>query len=145
MQPYRIDPLMPLTAYKTYGLHAPRATHTRAATCAEVKCGAYLRGWKTVVPADSMQADYIRGAGHGRHFIETRAGDGLACFEFPPGQSCFASSEHRLSLEREPIYTVRGGDWRGATSPTRTHARAADWIEDFATNQQAVADRMTRG
>jgi hypothetical protein len=141
----RIEPAGPVQAYKTYGLKAPKATHWRKATCEEVRCPAWLNGWKTVVPSDSMQADYIR-ARSGRHFIETPAGNGLAEFRFPAGQRCFGADKHVTPLEREPIYIVRDGDWRGnPTGRRRTHARGADWVDDFGTHQLRIAEQQKRG
>jgi hypothetical protein len=140
----RIQPLLPVQAYKTYGIAAPRATHSRPATCAEVNCPAWKNGWKTIVPSVGVQADYIRGKTHGRHYTENSAPGGLAEFVFPPGQPCFRSSQHTTTLHREPIFTLRGGDWRGQTSaPLRM--RSEDWLDSFATNQQAIKDRKQRG
>lgn len=144
MSPFRIEPNLPVTAYKTYGMAFPKQTHTRPATCAEVDCQAYENGWKTVVPSDSPQAEYIRAKSE-RHFTETSPDAGLIEFVFPPGQRCFAADQHRVSLERPGIFTVRGGDWRGKTSDVRRHTRAEFWVEDFALNQQAIANAHQRG
>jgi hypothetical protein len=141
----RAEPALPVTAYKTYGIAAPRATHSRPATCAEVDCAAWKNGWKTIVPTVSPQADYIRNGDHGRHYVWRGAEAGMTEFEFPPGQVCFRASEHTISLHREPIFTVRGGDWRAVTSPVRRHTRAEDFVEDWALNQQAIADAQKRG
>lgn len=141
----RAEPALPVAAYKTYGVAAPRATHTRPATCEEVNCPAWRNGWKTIVPTVSLQADYIRNADHGRHYTETTADAGMAEFVFPPGQRCFNAANHVTSLHREPIYTVRGGDWRARTGPVRRHTRAEDFVEDFALNQQAIADVHKKG
>lgn len=74
---------------------------------------------------------------------------GLTVFEFPAGQVCFASGNeaHRVPLERQPLYLVRGGDWRGNPrgTPGRQHARPEDWVDDFATHQQQLDDTLRRG
>lgn len=138
----RFEPNLPVSAYKTYGLAAPRSTHARPATCEEVNCPAWKNGWKTIVPDGSQMEHLARTSG--RAFTETRTPEGLVEFVFHAGQSCFRASQHTVSLHREPIATMRGGDWRGATSaPVRM--RLDDWTDSFATNQQAIADRKQRG
>lgn len=139
--PFRLTPKAPVTAYKTYGLFMPRKTHTRIASCAEVECQAWANGWKTIVSAASPQAQYIRARSE-RAFTEVVRRDGLAEFVFKPGQKCFA--EHRVSLQRTPFYIVRGGDWRGATSPV-IPMRAEDWGDSLANNAQAIMDAHKRG
>lgn len=140
----RIQPLHPVQAYKTYGIAFPKQTHTRPATCEEVDCAAWRGGWKTVVPSTGPQADYIR-ADRTRKHLESRQPGGLSEFTFETGQRCFAAETHRVRLDRPGIYTVRGGDWRGATTEPRRHTRPEFWVEDFALNQQAIADAHTRG
>lgn len=128
-----IVPSLPSQHFKTYEIIAPLSTHYRKATCAEVKCGAYTNGWKTIVPSDSPQAQYIRTMS-GRKFVEKRGESaGLTEFTFYAGQQCFGSDQHRVPLEREPIYVARGGDARGnPLRERRVHANASDWQEDFA-------------
>lgn len=145
-QLYRIHPKLGPEDYKTYQIAAPKNTHFRQATCKEVECEGYVKGFKTIVPGDSPQASYIRGAS-GRKFTETKQPDQLVEFVFPPGQQCFRSADHRVSLEREPFYIVRDGDYRGnprGTEPV-VHKKAEYWVEDFATHQQGVADVRQRG
>lgn len=142
---FRIQPNLPVTAYKTYGIASPRSTHTRAATCEEIECEQWKFGWRTRLPLASDLAVYIASGTHGRRFQEVPTGTAEREFIFPAGQKCFLSTTHRISLQREPIYTVRGGDWRAHTGPTRTHARATDFVEDWALNQQAIVDAHQRG
>lgn len=142
---FRIEPKLPASAVKTYALLQKSSTHTRAATCAEVSCPAWQSGWTTMVPAGSPQADYIRAKSE-RAFRETRGMDGLTVFTFPAGQRCFASDTHRVSLQREPFYVVRDGDWRGNPRQTAPVTRtAADWTDDFTEHQAALADVQRRG
>lgn len=149
----RIQPLGNPTDYKTYSVTAPLATHWRKATCAEVDCPHFLNGWTTTVDTSTdlgrRQAAYIEGADHGRRWAReafaSNAGP-LVEYTFPPGQRCFRSDAHRLPLERDPIYSVRLGDWR-LTGPAVT-ARAmqpADWLDDFANHQIGLAERRERG
>ncbi len=131
--------------YKTYAVVAPVATHFRVASCAEVNCPAYQNGWRTTVLADSPQAQYIR-AKSGRSFTTMPQPGGMVAFTFAAGQVCFRASEHRVPLGREPLFIVRGGDHRGnprGTAPVTR--RAEDWVDDFATHQQGIADAIERG
>lgn len=144
----RIMPGLPAQAYKTYQIIAPPATHWRPATCEEAECGAYERGWRTLVDETSelgqRQAHYIRSLS-GRRFVEARNAEGLTEFVFEAGQRCFA--QHQVPLEREPFYFVRGGDWRGNPSGVQPyqHARGEHWVEDFAEHQARLNDAIERG
>lgn len=145
-QLFRIQPVGPAESYKTYQFLRPKETHTRVATCAEVNCAYSNGGWRTTVDVSTelgqKQANYIR-LHSGRSFTFTETGT-LIVFAFPSGQKCFA--EHRVSLEREPIFRVKGGDWRG--NPRRVPIvtrRPEDWVDDFAENQIKVAERIQRG
>lgn len=148
MGPNRILPQLPAQAFKTYQIVAPVSTHFRDATCAEVDCAAYLSGWRTVVDErvdlGQGQAHYIR-TESGRRFVEHRDEAGMTVFEFPAGQKCFRP--HKARLDRPEIYVVTGGDWRGNPRglEPRRHANADDWIDDFATHQQTLADRLNQG
>lgn len=140
---FRIEPAMAPPAYKTYTLRQPLATHWRAVTCAGFGCPAWMHGWVTTVPPDSDQAAWIRG-GSGRKFAETRSEDGFAVFTFLPGQDCFASASHRVSLQRPQIYSERSGDWRWNPRDTRI-LTAADWVDSFANHQDRIKTRIERG
>ena len=91
-------------------------------------------------------AYYIR-HGSGRKFTEQRLPTGVTAFSFEAGQRCFRAADHKLRLEEKPeIFIARGGDWRGnPTGERRVHANGADWQEDFAINQDKVAERVARG
>jgi len=125
---------------------APVATHHRVATCAEAGCLRHQLGWQTVLdertPDGARRAHYIRTAA-GRTFREHPDPSGLVVFTFPPGQRCF--TRHHIPLEREPIYVVRGGDWRAHTGQRRVHARPEHWVEDFSTNQDKISKIVQRG
>jgi hypothetical protein len=130
--------------FKTYQVASPLGTHFRKVTCQEYGCAGYRNGFKTVVPAVSEQAAYIR-AKSGRHFKESRDGD-MAVFEFPAGQSCFRSGDHRVPLDRPAFFLVKDGDFRGNPYGTQPRVmRPEDWVDDFATHQQAIVDRKQRG
>jgi hypothetical protein len=144
-QPFRIEPALPVHAYKTYAISAPIQTHMRPATCAEVECAAWAHGWSTTVDVGTdlgvRQAGYIVGSS-GRKFNSAQAG-GMLTFTFPSGQRCFR--EHHVPLEREPIFIVRGGDHRGNPGgERRVHSSGADWAEDFAEHQSKINQQMGR-
>ncbi len=147
-QIFRPAPRMGAGAYKTYALRLPKTTHYRKATCQEVECEAYANGWITKVDVSTAlgqkQAKYIVDKS-GRTFTDVSGqGSPIREFVFKPGQRCFA--DHQVSLEREPLYIVRGGDWRGnPRGEVHTHTRATDWVDDFATHQQGIVDNIEKG
>ena len=142
MKPFRIPPNLPVGAYQTYSLTAPRDTTVRAA-CEQVGCDAWRCGWETVIDETDLigqtRAGYIR-TQSGRTFTEMRRADGMTVFRFASGQRCFA--EHRT---RPEFYAVRGGDWRLNLGLIRRHTRPADWVEDMGENLQIIADQQQRG
>lgn len=145
----RITPTLGAENYKTYAIVRPRSTHMREVSCAEAECMAYQHGWRTLVDErteqGNAQAHYIRRQS-GRHFTEERDPNGGTVFTFSPGQRCF-NGPHEVPVEREPLYVVRDGDWRGnpRRTPERRHVRGEDWVEDFALHQMKVADDRQRG
>lgn len=142
-EPNRIDPNMPVGAYQTYSITAPRDTSVPAA-CEQVRCPQWQHGWESVIDESTdlgkRQAAYIRTQSR-RTFREMKGPDGLTVFRFDSGQRCFA--EHRT---RPEIYLVRDGDWRGnPTGRRRQHTRPADWVEDMAEHQGRLIDLRERG
>lgn len=143
----RIEPVGPVGAYKTYQVAAPVSTHFRPGSCAEAECPNHLHGWRTVIDESTdlgrQQASYVRSQS-GRRYQEDRDEHGLTVFTFEAGQRCFG--RHQIPLEREPLYIVRGGDWRGnPTGERRQHVTATDFVDDFGEHQERLADRLTRG
>lgn len=143
----RIPPQLPVTAMKTYRVAAPLSTHWRPASCAEVQCQAHHFGWVTTLdPSDDLgkrQIGYIMRES-GRRFAYELTESGLVQFTFEAGQDCFR--QHQLPRERDPIYLVRDGDFRGnPTGRVRKHTSPDDWVDDFATHQQNLADRAEQG
>lgn len=148
----RITPDLPAHAYKTFSVSAPRSTHFRPATCAEVQCDGHTRGWKSLIDESTDlgrgQAFYIRKQS-GRRFAEERLPDGRTMFGFEPGQRCFRTTDqnHHVRLDKPEIYVVRDGDWRGnprGTDP-RQHKYADDWLEDFSDHQDRLTTRLQQG
>lgn len=142
----RIDPRPGPEHFTTYQLLAPSPTHRRRASCAEVDCIRRLRGFRA-------QFDVSTAAGRAnarlvdlsnRRFVREVAGD-LATYTFGAGQDCF--TVHTVPLEREPLYVVRGGDYRGDPRGigARRHVRADLWVEDFAEHQDQIVTAKQRG
>lgn len=141
-----IMPKMGASAYKTYALMRPRATHTRVALCAEVDCRAMANGWKTIVDVSTelgrRQANYIR-LHSGRSFTATEDGT-LVTFVFAAGQKCFA--EHRVLLEREPLFRIKDGDFRGNPRGTPVlKLSPIAWRDNFGEHQEKLADKQKEG
>lgn len=142
----RIQPQMPASAYKTYELAAPVATHWRKATCAEIDCPRYLNGWRVHVEQIGPELEHAAKTS-GRRYQELRVAEGQTYLVFEAGQPCFQMSEHRKRIEKPELYVVRDGDWRGNPRRTeaRQHARPELWVEDFAEHQQGLARVQERG
>ena len=142
----RPAPLMHPSAYKTYSVRAPRSTHFRPASCAEVDCPHYLNGWR--VRTDTLDEQMIHTATHsGRKFQRLRVSEYENWIVFEAGQSCFQASNHWTRIDKPELFIVRDGDWRGNPRGTdaRKHANPADWLDDFATHQQKLADVQQQG
>lgn len=151
VQPGRVNRLPPRLSphlYKSFELIAPPSTHTRPARCEEVECEAHANGWRTAVdvttPLGVRQANYIYQKS-ARHFTY-EPGEGAVTFTFPAGQQCFA--QHRVRLEREPLYVVRNGWAREPSEPLRdyrTHHRGEFWVDEFQESTGQIADARERG
>jgi hypothetical protein len=158
----RIEPALPVTAMKTYGIKVPLTErYFRPATCAEADCSYYLHGWESPIDESTEQGQeqawYIRNRS-GRRFTEDRdQKPGLTVFKFEAGQQCFADKRrgaianmdpgrhHAVRVGRPELFIVRGGDWRGHTGESRQHANADDWVDDFANHQLRLADQIEKG
>jgi hypothetical protein len=143
---FRPDPLMDAAAYKTYSVVSPLGTHFRPATCAEVDCPHYVNGWR--VRVEALTPDLLHAARNsGRKYVEQSVAEGETWLVFEAGQDCFKAREHRTRLDRPPLYVVRDGDHRGNPRGTRArlHQNPGNWVEDFATHQQAIADELKKG
>lgn len=143
-----LEPLLPPNAKKTYSVLAPKSTHFRKASCAEVECAGMEHGWVSLIDERTelgqRQAAYIR-AHSGRKFTEERDEQGRTMFTFEAGQACF--TEHQVSLGRPELYIVRDGDLRGLPKggSVQKHVNGEDWADDFATHQQKIADAIQEG
>ena len=142
-------PNIPAGGYQTYEIDAPLETHWRQATCEEVECPHYLHGWATtMLPSTDDERFMLAAAKHfGIKFLTPvmRTSEGLNRYMFPPGQKCFKHQAHRVPLERDPIFKVWGGDWRGTDGTGREFAKAENWIDHFANHQDKIAKKLERG
>lgn len=143
---FRIEPAMGPESYRTFAVVSPIATHMRPATCEEVGCDHYTKGWR--VRVEALAPDLLHAAKtSGRRYREVSVAAGETYLVFEAGQPCFKARTHRAPLGRPPLYLVRDGDHRGNPRGTKTrlHQRAADWVENFAEHQQALADEIAKG
>lgn len=136
----------PVQHQRTFQIDQPLETHFRRATCQEVNCKAYANGWKMgfdlTDPEKVAAARAIRDKS-GRTFTVELA-DNKVIMTFPAGQRCFVT--HRVSLEREPIYIVRGGDFRGNPRRERTVHKTADSFVDRWDNElSTIKEIQERG
>ncbi len=142
-QPFRVPPALPSNAYTSYGFVMPRDTHQVKISCERADCAARRNGWKTTVDVNTglgaQQANYIR-LHSGRRFTVTEDGS-LVTFTFLVDQDCFA--DHYMNLEREPVFTKKRGDWRSGERPRVIGG--TQWLDEFAANQEAIADAIKEG
>ena len=111
---------------RNYGAASPTETHRREATCKEVDCKNWNRGWDTTVPAGGKEDAYIRNhLTPPRSFQEMIPDDkpGWVTFRFYPGQTCFVA--HTTPLWRTPFFTVSDGMGMSRLEPT-------NWVDDFS-------------
>lgn len=156
---FRLPPKMPTTAYQSYRIVSPQATHFRVARCDDpaVDCAPHREGWTSRVDEATMNgrrwAHLIRTQQLAK-FIETRDG-ALTVFRFPAGQLCFRASkslaaqfglpEHVVRTGRPETFLVGPGHYLQPTGESRVHARASDWVEDFAGHLDKINTAIARG
>lgn len=146
----RIPPKMRPEMYKTYSWRQPLSSHWRQATCEEVDCIDFLNGFVLTVETDTdlgrKRFDFLT-HDKTRSCSIQRLSLGMFKFIYAPGNTCMKAYDHRIQVGRPPRLLVLGGDWRGnpRNVPTIVHSRMDDWIEDFATHQDMIAERFRRG
>lgn len=141
----RITPQGRVQDYKTYQIVSPLSTHWVPATCAEKECPDYLKGWR--IRIEGLPPEMVHAAKtSGRKFTELDVTENEHWLVFEAGQPCFRASEHRKLLDKQEIFVVRDGDWRGnPTGNVRRHTRPEHWQEDFALHQDQLARRIEQG
>lgn len=145
MRMNRLPPQGRVNDYKTYQIVAPLKTHWRPATCAEVDCPQYTKGWQ--VRVENLTPEMLHAAKTcGRKYSELRVAEGETWLVYEAGQSCFRASQHRVKLDRQEIYIARDGDWRGNPSGrVLKHTRPENWVDDFQSNSEKLIDLRERG
>jgi hypothetical protein len=145
----RIAPRLDAGDFQTFQIAAPVASHWRNASCGEVACPQAERGWRMQLDLSTelgrKQAYYIK-YDSGRSFTHRKVDDsGMVELTFPSGQECF--QQHRVRLDREEKYIVRGGDFRGNPRgvPARVHTKPEHWVEEFQENSDAMNSLKERG
>lgn len=142
----RAKPRLDAAQMKTYGIFAPTSTHFRPATCAEINCEAYTKGWQ--LQKETLSPELLYVAEHaGRSYREMQVREGETWLVFAPGQRCFAAAAHKIRLERPELFVVSGGDWRGnpLNVPVARHSGPDAWVDDFATHQDKLANEGKKG
>lgn len=122
---------------KTFGLRAPLQTHFRPASCEDADCANHRNGFLVRLDVnlqDQLVAD-VRRLRPGQFTEWTE--NGIITFQFPPGTRCF--QKHTRSLEREPLYVVRDKDGG------RRHQNGDNWVDEFATNQIKLIEKIQEG
>lgn len=139
----RIQPALEVHQMKTYAIRTPLETHTRPATCPQVGCLNYERGWTTKVAAGSAEERALLRACSGaedryqRAFKRVHGNPGFMIYIFEPGTACFLITTHRVPLERPALYVVEHGDWRAKLG--RRTVGSEEWINDFGEHQDRIA------
>jgi hypothetical protein len=151
----RIAPAMGPEGYKTYEMDMPLGTHWRPVSCEDYECDDFMHGFVlTVDTSTDLGKKQFHFVTHDktRKMSMQRVGEYVFKFLYGPGNKCFKNVEgdprrHKLPIGRPPFFLVSGGDWRGNPrgTPTMTHRRPEDWIDDFANHQDKLATAFQRG
>ncbi len=146
MQINRPTPLLPASARRTFSILMPTETHWRKATCREIDCPRFLKGWKAQVEVMTPQQIHLIKAAKYR-YRELRVALGETWWLFEAGQTCFQADLHRIQLGKPELFVVRDGDWRGnpRRTPTIRHKRPEFWVEQFSEHQAKLAKAREQG
>lgn len=148
--PNRIEPRGPVSMYRTYQLSQPVGTHWRRATCREVECEQFTKGWTTILDLKVQQqaaASYYIEHDRSRTHLRTVLRDGRVSYWFEPGQEFFSSDDHAhlVPLERDPFAIIRDGDYRGNDTGRVERVPLSEWAERFGENQLNLKEAQDRG
>lgn len=140
---------VPVTAspdfYTTFSIQTTDKEHWRKATCEEVNCPYYIKGYKVETdeskPVGQKNAHLLR-TDRSRKYTETRNEYGMTVFTYPVGTACM--NLHKVRIEKPEIFVVKGGDHRGNPKgiPTRVHTKAEFWAEEFSETQDKIIKRI---
>lgn len=148
----RIQPSLGPEHMRSYTMSLPLSSHWSKVSCEEYECDDFLHGFALTIDVRTelgqRQHDYLT---HDRSRTYSMQRVDLYTFKFlyPAGTPGFdgPKHDHYLPNGRDPFWLVQGGDWRGnpRQTPTRLHTRGEFWVEDFAGNQEAIAQIQKRG
>lgn len=137
--------------YQSYTASMPLSSHWRRALCEEVDCSDFLSGFVFTCDISNelgvKQYQYLAKQDKDRSPSIQRVSEHIFKFVYKPGTPCMKRGDHRLPIGKEPIFLVRGGDWRGNPRQiaTRRHTSAEFWVEDFAQNQDRITTTIQKG
>lgn len=153
----RLAPKMPAAAYQTYGVLRPASTHMREVDCRAYDCERWIKGWRMALdlaePPQARAAKWIRDHS-GRTWVVERQQGAIVTLAFGAGQQCLAGEfntrlfgqRHMMALERVPLFTLAGGDWRGNPLGWKTQKLSpVSWRDHYGENQEKLADLVQRG
>lgn len=119
-----------MTKPQLFTVTTPPSTHWRLASCEEVDCEKWRNGYVAVVTEpnpDEIDALVRTVRQTGREFREERTEVGVK-LHFPPGTKCPRWQEHRVRVDREPLF-IHG--YRGQSGQGRMVGEN-EWHERFA-------------
>lgn len=134
----RVPPKLPAAAMLTHLVAMPLLTHWRRATCEEIGCLAHRYGW-TLQRAGLDDEDMALLRASKRRFRE-ELGDGGSLLVFEAGQPCLKASEHRVQMDRPPLFIARDGDFRG--NPRGTDPIVFSGADPFADHLHTHLDQF---
>lgn len=152
---------LPPEKRQTFEYATPGDTHYRQANCKEAAerglCKHYAEGFVIPwTPGDLQLIDVLNTLGYSysltdippEHLQEMEFPTGTKFLVFPPEQRCLTSYKvpHRISLEREPLLRVVGGDWRGnPRGDVRTHDNLENWVDDLHNTTDKIRTEIEKG
>lgn len=126
-----------------YRILNPADSHFRLATCAEVSCDHYLRGWR--VHVDVLPPELVHAARtSGRRYEELCLAPGETYLVFEAGQPCFRAATHRTNVGRAPLFVVDTPQSNGRIQ-RRRHTSNDSWADDFHSHTDAVLGVINKG
>lgn len=126
-----------------YRILNPTDTHFRRATCAEVGCAHYLKGWR--VRIDTLPPELVHAARtSGRRHEELTVAEGETYLVFEAGQPCFKAATHRTNVGRTPLYVVDTPQANGRVF-RRRHTSSDSWGDDLHTHTDAIFGELNQG
>lgn len=134
----RVTPALPAELMQTHQVAMPLTTHWRRATCEEVGCLNHRHGW-TLASTGLDDEDMALLKQSGRRWYEEPS-DAGPVLVFEAGQPCLAASEHRIQMDRPPLFIARDGDFRG--NPRQTEPTVFSGADPFADHLHSHLERF---